>query len=49
MKIVLGCDEGVLIADDTQGIKKGVKTVGVAPQHCGVTQTECSTCELRLT
>ena len=37
----LGCDDGVLIADDTQVIKKGVKSVGVAPQHCGATgQTE---------
>lgn len=29
----LGCEDGVLIADDTQVIKKGVKSVGVAPQH----------------
>jgi SRSO17 transposase len=37
----LGCEDGVLIADDTQAIKKGVKSVGVAPQHCGATgQTE---------
>ena len=37
----LGAEDGVLIADDTQVIKKGVKSVGVAPQHCGVTgQTE---------
>jgi len=37
----LGSDDGVLIADDTQVIKKGVKSVGVAPQHCGATgQTE---------
>jgi SRSO17 transposase len=37
----LGAEDGVLIADDTQVIKKGVKSVGVAPQHCGATgQTE---------
>jgi SRSO17 transposase len=34
----LGDDrDGVLIVDDTQMIKKGVKSVGVAPQHCGST------------
>ena len=33
--------DGVLIVDDTQMIKKGGKSVGVAPQHCGLTnQTE---------
>jgi SRSO17 transposase len=32
---------GALVLDDTQVIKKGVKSVGVAPQHCGLTgQTE---------
>lgn len=37
----LGDPEGVLIVDDTQVIKKGTKSVGVAPQHCGATnQTE---------
>ena len=37
----LGAEDAVLIADDTQVIKKGVKSVGVAPQHCGATgQTE---------
>ena len=37
----LGSSEAVLIVDDTQMIKKGVKSVGVAPQHCGATnQTE---------
>ena len=37
----LGAEDGVLIADDTQVIKKGDKSVGVAPQHCGATgQTE---------
>ncbi len=29
--------DGVLIIDDTQMIKKGDKSVGVAPQHCGLT------------
>lgn len=29
--------DGVLIIDDTQMIKKGDKSVGVAPQHCGAT------------
>jgi DDE superfamily endonuclease len=33
--------DGVLVLDDTQAIKKGTKSVGVAPQHCGLTgQTE---------
>ncbi len=30
-------EDGVLIVDDTQIIKKGTKSVGVAPQHCGAT------------
>nr|WP_158088643.1 transposase [Thermoactinospora rubra] len=33
----LGCGEGVLIADDTAAIKKGVKSAGVARQYCGLT------------
>lgn len=33
----LGDPDGVLIVDDTQLIKKGDKSVGVAPQHCGAT------------
>jgi SRSO17 transposase len=33
----LGDPDAVLIVDDTQMIKKGVKSVGVAPQHCGAT------------
>jgi SRSO17 transposase len=33
----LGHPDGVLVADDTQAIKKGDKSVGVAPQHCGAT------------
>lgn len=33
----LGATDAVLIADDTQAIKKGNKSVGVAPQHCGLT------------
>src|SRR5690349_7591161 len=37
----LGCEEAALVADDTQVIKKGERSVGVAPQHCGLTgQTE---------
>jgi SRSO17 transposase len=37
----LGDPGGALVLDDTQVIKKGVKSVGVAPQHCGLTgQTE---------
>ncbi|ASW56839.1 hypothetical protein CIK06_25795 [Plantactinospora sp. KBS50] len=33
----LGGPDAVLIIDDTQMIKKGDKSVGVAPQHCGAT------------
>jgi SRSO17 transposase len=33
----LGDPDGVLIIDDTQMIKKGDKSVGVATQHCGAT------------
>jgi SRSO17 transposase len=33
----LGGPEAVLIFDDTSAIKKGVKSVGVAPQYCGLT------------
>ncbi|WP_202971024.1 IS701 family transposase [Saccharothrix sp. ALI-22-I] len=37
----LGSADAAVIADDTQAIKKGDKSVGVAPQHCGLTgQTE---------
>lgn len=37
----LGSAEAVLIVDDTQIVKKGRRSVGVAPQHCGATnQTE---------
>jgi SRSO17 transposase len=37
----LGCPDAVLVIDDTQIIKKGTRSVGVAPQHCGSTnQTE---------
>src|SRR5512139_422188 len=37
----LGCPDACLIIDDTQIIKKGTRSVGVAPQHCGSTnQTE---------
>ena len=33
----MGDPQAVLIVDDTQMIKKGVKSVGVGPQHCGAT------------
>jgi SRSO17 transposase len=33
----MGDPDAVLVIDDTQMIKKGVKSVGVAPQHCGAT------------
>jgi SRSO17 transposase len=33
----MGDPDAVLIVDDTQMIKKGSKSVGVAPQHCGAT------------
>lgn len=33
----LGRPDGVLIADDTAAIKKGVTSVGVAHQYCGLT------------
>jgi SRSO17 transposase len=33
----LGHEMAVLVVDDTQAIKKGVKSVGVAYQHCGTT------------
>jgi SRSO17 transposase len=37
----LASPDAVLVIDDTQAIKKGDKSVGVAPQHCGATgQTE---------
>ncbi len=37
----LGTCQAALVADDTQVIKKGNRSVGVAPQHCGLTgQTE---------
>jgi SRSO17 transposase len=38
-----------LVLDDTQAIKKGSKSVGVAPQHCGATgQTENCQCMVML-
>jgi SRSO17 transposase len=37
----LGSADAAVVADDTQAIKKGDKSVGVSPQHCGLTgQTE---------
>jgi SRSO17 transposase len=33
----LGSADAAVVADDTQAIKKGDKSVGVAPQHCGLT------------
>jgi SRSO17 transposase len=33
----MGDPDAVLIVDDTQMIKKGTKSVGVSPQHCGST------------
>ena len=37
----LGCEEAAPVADDTQVIKKGDRSVGVALQYCGLTgQTE---------
>ena len=33
----LGDDQATLVLDDTQVIKKGTRSVGVAHQHCGVT------------
>lgn len=33
----MGGPDAVLVIDDTQMIKKGAKSVGVAPQHCGAT------------
>lgn len=29
--------DGVLVLDDTQAVKKGARSVGVAPQYCGLT------------
>lgn len=29
--------DGALVLDDTQAVKKGTKSVGVAAQHCGLT------------
>jgi SRSO17 transposase len=40
---------GALVLDDTQAIKKGTQSVGVAPQHCGATgQTENCQCMVML-
>lgn len=37
----LGSDQAALVADDTSVVKKGDRSVGVAPQYCGLTgQTE---------
>ena len=42
----LGAEDGVLIADDAQVIKKGDKSVGVAPQHCGATGRQTENCQV---
>jgi SRSO17 transposase len=40
---------GALVLDDTQAIKKGSRSVGVAPQHCGATgQVENCQCMVML-
>jgi SRSO17 transposase len=45
----LGDTDAALVLDDTQAIKKGTKSVGVAPQHCGLTgQTENCQCMVML-
>jgi SRSO17 transposase len=41
----LGFTDAVLVADDTQAVKKGSKSVGVAPQHCGLTN-QIENCQL---
>ncbi len=42
--------DGALVLDDTQAVKKGRMSVGVAPQHCGATgQTENCQCMVMLT
>jgi SRSO17 transposase len=42
--------DAALVLDDTQAIKKGTESVGVAPQHCGLTgQTENCQCMVMLT
>jgi SRSO17 transposase len=46
----LGDPQATLVLDDTQAIKKGDKSVGVAPQHCGLTgQVENCQCMVMLT
>jgi SRSO17 transposase len=41
--------DGALVHDDTQAIKKGRMSVGVAAQHCGLTgQTENCQCMVML-
>jgi SRSO17 transposase len=46
----LGDAQGALVLDDTQVIKKGDRSVGVGPQHCGSTnQTENCQCTVMLT
>jgi len=37
----LGLVDAVVVADDTQAVKKSDRSIGVPPQHCGLTgQTE---------
>ncbi len=41
--------DAALVLDDTQALKKGVQSVGVGPQHCGLTgQTENCQCMVML-
>src|SRR6266487_3525084 len=46
----LGDPDAALVLDDTQAIKRGNKSVGVAPQHCGATgDTQNCQCMVMLT
>lgn len=46
----LGSDRAVLVVDDTQSVKKGTASVGIARQHCGLTgQVENCQCMVMVT